>query len=629
MRKYVKRQLLELINTMCEAIEIMTAFAGKNDMPQLVELLSEQQNAAVIVGNEIETSEGEGTEAVHLLELYCEALWQISQATDFSAMETGIEQLAQLLEQVQVELRKIPEQLEVVFLPYKASMWDCMESVWEAACADDSCYPTVMPIPYFDLNQGQITARHYEGDKFPQYVPIVDYRNLPLEELQPDMVFVHNPFDRNNLITSVLPQFYSDRLKAVAQRLIYIPYYVTGNEVYVTHRYLPSYENMDFIVTQSETMIKSYAENIPEEKFLPFGSPVADRIIKLEKEKPSIPDEWKPMLPNGQDFGGERTVMLNTSISMLLGERDRFLNKIEYIFDLVKEMKGILLIWRPHPLLYSTLENMGQKYVERMKSLEQRFLDEKLGVLDKTPDVGITVALCDAYLGEDASSLIHMFGITGKPRFYINTQIPPKNTAENEADYEIAGYCKAGEAEYILLDKLGWIIKKDSENSGWNPFLRIPDREYIRGRAYRSMEIKNESLWLYPENALGALVYDMQKGLMRKVFAQGDSVKDDSAQFDSSQEQIFEHLEEKLQLSKAAECVQTITAERFVAGRTYYEWYEGPSSRVEDYFDFLVSAEKGKIISDLGPYPTWVSFLDGSCGRKVLEAVKKSLYEES
>lgn len=616
MRKYIKRQLLELINTMCEATEAMFVAADANDMQQLVELLTEQQNAAVIVGNEIEASEGEGTEAVHLLEVYCELLWQISQETDLSGIQTGIEQLPQLLEQVQDELQGFQELLEVVFLPYKASMWDCMESVWEAACADENCYPIVMPIPYFDLKQGQITARHYEGDKFPEYVPVVDYRSLPLEELQPDMIFVHNPFDGNNLITSVLPQFYSDRLKLVTKRLIYIPYYVTGNGVYVTHRYLPAYENMDFIVTQCENMIKSYAENIPREKFLPFGSPVVDRIVKLEKEKPSIPEEWKPMLPKGQDFGDNRVVMLNTSISMLLSERDRFLNKIEYIFHIVKKMKGLLLVWRPHPLLYSTLEAMGQSYVDRMSALEQRFLEEKLGVLDKSPDVGITVALCDAYLGETASSLIHMFGIAGKPRFYINMQVPKKKNDENEADYEIAGYCKEGPTEYVLLDKLGWIIKRDSENGEWKPYLRIPDREYIRGRAYHGMEMKSGSLWLYPENALGALVYDMKKGWMRKVF---DSV-------------LPQEPEQKVGINLVLElnssCMQEIRAEHFVRGNSSHEWHEGELTSVEDYFRFLLEVKKENLKGCWNPYVTWLANMNGCCGEKVFQTVKNSLYEE-
>ena len=48
------------------------------------------------------------------------------------------------------QIRKlIDEQIsgkkEIVFLPYKASMWDSMESVWKAAAEDDECEVYVVP----------------------------------------------------------------------------------------------------------------------------------------------------------------------------------------------------------------------------------------------------------------------------------------------------------------------------------------------------------------------------------------------------------------------------------------------------------------------------------------------------
>ena len=47
----------------------------------------------------------------------------------------------------------LPRKKVLVFLPYKASMWDCMESVWRAAVEDEEhCKVYVVPIPYADLN---------------------------------------------------------------------------------------------------------------------------------------------------------------------------------------------------------------------------------------------------------------------------------------------------------------------------------------------------------------------------------------------------------------------------------------------------------------------------------------------
>ena len=63
-------------------------------------------------------------------------------------------------------LALIPEQRAVVFMPYKSSMWDCMESVWQAACEDSDCVPYVVPIPYLD---GILDT----GNKIPLFLIIV------------------------------------------------------------------------------------------------------------------------------------------------------------------------------------------------------------------------------------------------------------------------------------------------------------------------------------------------------------------------------------------------------------------------------------------------------------------------
>lgn len=49
-------------------------------------------------------------------------------------------------------LSHMEERREVVFLPYKASMWDSLESVWKAADEDPNCDAYVVPIPYYDRN---------------------------------------------------------------------------------------------------------------------------------------------------------------------------------------------------------------------------------------------------------------------------------------------------------------------------------------------------------------------------------------------------------------------------------------------------------------------------------------------
>lgn len=615
MRKYIKKQMTELLDTMSDAVKMLPEAAGENNSSQFTNLLADQQDAAMAVGEQIEASEGEGTKAVQLLEQYCELLWEMNQQQE-SLVKVDTKQLSQILDQVKQEIRNLPEQFDVVFMPYKASMWDCMESVWQAACDDPDCVPFVVPIPYYDLKEEEIIKKHYEGHQFPPYVPITSYEDYPLEEIHPSAIFIHNPFDEYNYVTRVLPEFFSGELKKVTDRLIYIPYFVTGEAVYVTHRYQPSYDNVDFIVTQCEKMIDSYASHLPRKKFLPFGSPIVDRILRLEKEKPAIPAEWKWQLKNGKDFGGDRVVMLNTSISLFMQQKERFLDKIEYLMELVKHMEGITLVWRPHPLLFTTAQSLGLKYAARLTELEEKFQKEKIGVLDQTLDVGETVALCDAYLGETASSMIHMFGIARKPRFYINLLIP-QGTENANNTFLISGRCETEQKEYYVLDKPGWILEKDKRTAKERLVVRIPGRETVRGRAYRSMELKEDSLFIYPENAEGVFIYRLGDGRMRKEF---EPVGEDEKRGNND---IDQDAEEYLTISE--ECLTAMRAERFQKGNPDHVWYEDEKNSVEDFFHYLRTAKEDELKGTPGPYPVWLATLDGSCGRKVHDAVKASL----
>ena len=101
----------------------------------------------------------------------------------------------QLLEGLIRELRTEPVKKEIVFLPYKASMWDSLESIWQAAAADkEHCNAYVVAIPYADLTP-EHTAKEWHCEKglFPEYVPVLDFRAVDLEKMHPDVIFIHNP----------------------------------------------------------------------------------------------------------------------------------------------------------------------------------------------------------------------------------------------------------------------------------------------------------------------------------------------------------------------------------------------------------------------------------------------------
>ncbi len=55
---------------------------------------------------------------------------------------------------VENEISHIKIRKEIVFLPYKASMWDSLESVYLAAKEDEECDAYVIPVSYYNKLPG-------------------------------------------------------------------------------------------------------------------------------------------------------------------------------------------------------------------------------------------------------------------------------------------------------------------------------------------------------------------------------------------------------------------------------------------------------------------------------------------
>ena len=231
MRRYHQKQLLELVKTLQEAHAEIKRMFSNEEIQAVIGLLAGCQESAVKIGGFIEQLEGEGTKTVSFLEEYCEQLYRLSAAISDPGSNAGIlkrlqKQLYMIENSIRTELA--PDKIEMLFLPYKASMWDAMESVWLAAKDDPQCNAVVMPIPYYDRHpDGTFGQMQYEGYLYPDYVPVADWRKYNLEERHPDVIVTSNPYDGGNYITSLHPDFYNERLKEFTDLLVYIPYFVS------------------------------------------------------------------------------------------------------------------------------------------------------------------------------------------------------------------------------------------------------------------------------------------------------------------------------------------------------------------------------------------------------------------
>lgn len=446
MRKAQKKQAEDFVESLRQAhVEIKKAILNKNGLA--LDLLGQCQDGAIRLGNMIETIEGEGFATVPLLEDYCEVVYQIHEELlqDLPVnIETAYDSLCQALRKVEYSVREdIKVRKEAVFLPYKASMWDSLESVWQAADEDPECDAYVIPIPYYDKNtDGSFREMHYEGDQYPDYVPITKYDAYDFETRKPDLIFIHNPYDDCNYVTSVHPFFYSKNLKKFTEKLVYIPYFVLsevdpdnqqaveGIEHFCT---VPAVVNADKVIVQSEDMKKVYVNVLTKEtgentrpywegKILGLGSPKLDKVLNAADAECSVPEEWKRIVLK-EDGSRKKIILYNTSVTALLKQEDKMLRKMESVFRTFKDnWEDVALLWRPHPLIQATIESMRpQLWLDYQKIVEQ-FRSEGWGIYDDSAELDRAIALSDAYYG-DGSSLVQLCQKAGKPVMLQDVEI--------------------------------------------------------------------------------------------------------------------------------------------------------------------------------------------------------------
>lgn len=437
MRKAQKQEVINCIKSLRQAHEEIKAALNRSDYSRVQNMLSECQDFAVAIGENIEKLEGEGHATVACLEAYCEALYQaygqLDSADGISAGKIYKELRRQLLRVEDSAERDIRIRTEVVFLPYKASMWDSLESVYLAAKADPDCDAYCIPIPYYDKNpDGSFGQMHYEGLDYPEYVDTIYWQNYNLEERKPDAIYIHNPYDDGNYVTSVHPRFYSDNLKKHTECLVYIPYYATAGGMSEGQALCAAYFNVDYIVIQAEKYRKFFDAGIPDEKFLALGSPKFDSVIHKCQNPPEPPKEWNLSDGQWEKIKKGKIYFYNTSIGGMLGNTDAFLKKMRYVFDIFKGREDACLLWRPHPLMDSTFNSMRREYKPRYDALKREFVEENIGILDETTDMENTIALSDVYIGDSLTSVISLFGVVGKPMFILNNYI---NTLPEKDDW--------------------------------------------------------------------------------------------------------------------------------------------------------------------------------------------------
>lgn len=447
MRKMQRQQADEFLDLLGQAHDELKDMLEKKEWEQAKSLLADCQEGAIGLGTLIESTEGKGGETVSLIEEYCEKLYQFYEELSRGFVADGEKvrrTLNHCLTRVENSVKHdIPVKREIVFLPYKASMWDSMESVWRAMTEDETCDVYVIPIPYYDKNQdGSLGTMHYEGDQYPEDVPVTDYREYDFVKRRPDVIFIHNPYDHCNVVTSVHPFFYAKKIKQFTDRLIYIPYFIL-NEIDPCNKRkveniahfctVPGVFYADEVIVQSENMRQIYIDVLTdalgeksrpvwEKKIWGLGSPKVDKILECKKENLCLPEDWRDKICR-PDGSYKKVIFYNTGINAFLKHHEKMLAKVCRVLEVFKENRdNITLLWRPHPLIATTISATWPELAENYQDIVEQYKRENWGIYDDSADLDRALTLCDAYYG-DRSSVVQLCRQVGKPVLIQNPNV--------------------------------------------------------------------------------------------------------------------------------------------------------------------------------------------------------------
>jgi hypothetical protein len=426
-----------------------------------------------------------------------------------------------MLEILQLEITALRKEREVkkliIFLPYKASMWDSLESIWRAAAADKArCETHVIPIPYADRNPNGTAAEwHCEANQFPSDVPVCDWRAYPinrLRDMHPDVIFFHNPYDDCNFVTSVDAQYYSRNLKTCTDNLVYVPYFVTGHTIAPHLCQVSGIMNADKVIVENEDIKAAYEQNYPggnppEGKFLALGSPKFDRVLSVKREDFVLPDSWKQIIK------GKKIILYLTSLTAALENTEYLCRKLRSVLGYFKEHQNeAALWWRPHPLMEATFKAMRPQYYEEYRAIVEQYKKEAWGIYDDTADLDRAIVCSDAYYG-DPSSVVWLYRATGKAVMIEDYMI-----RDNKGYAYPYSFMQGSAGEFYFVDGHYGVMEKLSIGKKHAELVEIIPRTLARDRfAFGYMDQIADEVFVFPVQEKYVLSYSACQKKFQKV----------------------------------------------------------------------------------------------------------------
>lgn len=453
-----KQRILEILETLVEAIKYI-----ENNINSDYKFMSELSLQAITsIINVLENSKRVDSKLYKLSKKVYNNVINIDQQCNAHVGEICNKTIIALEQIIQILNEQNNKKIDIVFMPYNASMWNSMESVWKAAYNDEKCNCYVVPIPYYKLvseGNGSVTQIFtYEGDMMPKYVPIIDYRKFNLKKLKPDIIYVHNQYDEYNNATRIKSDYFSYNLKKYTDMLVYITYGILGTypvSFYKKYYSFIATRDFDKIIVQSPIFgLIAEKGGVEKERLMALGSPKFDALIDSLKNKKS-----NELFTS--KFKGKTVFLWTTNLMKIINGKDQVINEIEEVFKLIENNEYYGLIYRPHPLEFEYVKSKAPECFERYKNLLNSVNDSNNIVVDTSPSYYESFEISDALI-TDRSSVLIEYMATGKPVLIYDIDL--KRKYYNEKVFDIFSNYIVGEEDMTVQKFINMVENKEDKN---------------------------------------------------------------------------------------------------------------------------------------------------------------------
>ena len=301
---------------------------------------------------------------------------------------------------------------KIAFLPYKRSMWNSMSSVYDE-CIASGIEAHVYPIPYKRMKANKETD-FIDSDKdlFGDIAEDIE----TLNDLHPDYIVIHYPYEDHNKVTNMLPEYFTKALKErYKAKIIYIPYGIAYGNFNMHFSLQPGVIDVDYAFLESQDnadrfVMGWYQYGIDfSGRVFGYGSPKLDVAANAKRE---VPPEWEPVVRDRQ------ITLVSTSLSRFIMNPFHCLLTYQEVVD-TETAQDHAVIFRPHPLLRTTIKSMLPHVQTSFNTLMGHLKDNPDVIIDESEYIERAIGCAD-FLVSDPSSVFKMWGATGKPCRLMN-----------------------------------------------------------------------------------------------------------------------------------------------------------------------------------------------------------------